>query len=250
MGVTTHEAGAATVVTLRWPESRNAMGVPEAAELAEALRAASRTARGAVVLTGEGAFCAGGDLRAIIELSRTYTPEQIQEHVYTRFQELVRILRDSEVPTIAAVDGAAVGLGLDLALACDVRLVGPKGWAQQGWARVGLVAGTGGVGFLARQHPGVLWELLGREDRIGPPELARLGLGTATDGPAVDAAVERAERFARLERDVLTRYVRLDRAERWPTDEHFAECARIQGALIASERFRTLAERMLGITRA
>lgn len=250
MGVTTHEAGAATVVTLRWPATRNAMGVGEAAELAEALREASRTGPHALVLTGEGAFCAGGDLRAITEMSRTHSPGQIRDQVYTRFQELVRVLRDCEVPTIAALDGAAVGLGLDLALACDVRFVGTRGWVQQGWSRVGLIAGTGGVGLLATLRPGVLWELLGNEDRIGGSECERLGLGIAVEGSAVDAAVARAERYARLERDVLTHYVRLDRASRWPSDDHFTECARIQGELIGSERFRTLAERMLKASKA
>jgi enoyl-CoA hydratase/carnithine racemase len=245
MSIRTEIRGSAAVVTMAWTGKRNAIGPLEADEVAAAVRSAGRQARGAVVLTGDGAFSAGGDLPAIAEISRTHSRDEIRDTVYGRFQGMVRALRECPVPTVAAVDGAAVGLGLDLALACDVRLVGPSGWVQQGWARAGLVAGTGGIGLLARIRPGLLWELLATTDRIGPAECARLGLGEATDGPALGAALDRAEMFGRLERDVLGHYVELDRAVGWPAPEHFAESAGIQSGLISSDRFRAFAERVL-----
>jgi enoyl-CoA hydratase/carnithine racemase len=245
MGVRIQERGAAAVVTLAWTAKRNALGPAEADEVAAAVREAGACARGAVVLTGEGAFSAGGDLPAIAEISRTHTREEIRDTVYGRFQGMIRSLRECPVPTVAAVDGAAVGLGLDLALAGDVRLVGPRGWVQQGWARAGLVAGTGGVGLLARLRPGLLWELLSSAERIGSAECARLGIGEACEGIALEAALARAEMFGTLDRDLLGHYAELDRAASWPPAEHFTESARIQSGLIASERFRSFAERAL-----
>lgn len=245
MGVRIEDKGAAIVVTMAWPETRNAIGPDEADEVADAVRSAGSRARGAVVLTGEKAFCSGGNLPVIAEISRTCTREEIETTVYRRFQGMIRALRECPVPTVAAVDGPAVGLGLDLALACDVRLVGPKGWVQQGWARAGLVAGTGGVGLLARVRSGVLWELLATKDRIGPGECARLGLGEVAEESALEQAFVRAEAFAAVERDVLGHYVELDRAATWPDESHFAESARIQSGLIASQRFRDFAEKVL-----
>jgi enoyl-CoA hydratase/carnithine racemase len=245
MGVRVEVHGKAVVVTLAWPETRNAIGPDEADELAAAVRSAGEQARGAIVLTGEKAFCSGGHLPVIAEISRTHTQEEIRDTVYSRFQGMIRALREAPVPTIAAVDGAAVGLGLDLALACDVRLVGPSGWVQQGWARAGLVAGTGGVGLLGRVRQGLLWELLATDERFGPEDCARLGIGVPSAGSALDAALERAEAYGKLARDVLGHYVALDRSATWPAAEEFAESARIQSGLIASERFRTFAEKVL-----
>ncbi|WP_181784014.1 enoyl-CoA hydratase/isomerase family protein, partial [Pseudonocardia pini] len=92
----------AVVVTMAWTQKRNAIGPAEADELAEAIRAAGERASSAVVLTGEGAFSAGGDLPAISEISRTLSREQIRDTVYSRFQGMVRALRECPVPTIAA----------------------------------------------------------------------------------------------------------------------------------------------------
>lgn len=245
MGVRSEERGAAVVVTMDWPATRNAIGPVEADELAAAVRSAGERARGAVVLTGEKAFCSGGHLPVIAEISRTHTREEIRDTVYARFQGMIRALREAPVPTIAAVDGAAVGLGLDLALACDVRLIGTSGWVQQGWARAGLVAGTGGVGLLGRVRSGLLWELLATSDRLGPAECERLGVGVPVPGSALDAAVARAETYGKVARDVLGHYVELDRDATWPAAEHFAESARIQSGLIASERFRSFAAKVL-----
>ena len=61
---------------------------------------------------------------------------------------MIRTLMAVPVPTIAAVDGAAVGMGMDLALACDSRFIGTTGWMRQGWARYGAIPATGGLVFL------------------------------------------------------------------------------------------------------
>lgn len=245
MPVTVTEVGAARVVTLDWPEKRNSLGPEDTVEVAEAIERAGREARAALVLTGAGAFCAGGDLRAFSEVSRTLPVTEIRDTVYGRVQSMVRALADCPVPTVAAVDGPAVGLGLDLALACDMRFVGARGFLQQGWARAGLIAGTGGVGLLERAAPGQLWRLIATQERLGPERAAELGLAEPAK-EALPAALARAEELAAVERDVLTHYCVLSRTDRWPAAEHFDRSADIQAGLIGSARFQALTERLLG----
>ena len=66
MGVTLEIEDAVATVTLRWPEQRNALGPDEATEVTDALRRAGEQDVAAVVLTGEGAFCAGGNVRGMV----------------------------------------------------------------------------------------------------------------------------------------------------------------------------------------
>jgi enoyl-CoA hydratase/carnithine racemase len=246
MTVHVDDVGAATVVTMAWTAKRNALGPAEADVLTDALGEAGQRGGSVVVLTGDGAFCAGGDLPTIIELTRTMTPHQIRDTVYSRFQGVVRALRNCPVPTIAAVDGPAVGLGLDLALACDMRFVGPAGWVRQGWARVGLVPGTGGVGLLHRVAPAVLWQLLSTRDKCDAAECARLGIAEPAVVSARSAALDRAETLATVPRDVLGHYAALERTASWPSPEQFEESARIQAELLCSDRFRSFAAELLG----
>ena len=69
MGVSLESVGHAAVVTLRWTDRRNALGPSEAREVAEAIREAATSGAHGIVLTGEGAFCAGGDLKAFADIS-------------------------------------------------------------------------------------------------------------------------------------------------------------------------------------
>jgi 2-(1,2-epoxy-1,2-dihydrophenyl)acetyl-CoA isomerase len=226
------------VVTLDWPERRNALGPAEAAELtAQLAKLADDPQVSAVVLTGNGAFCAGGDLHAIRELAEQ-GPDAVRDAVYGVFQNLVLTMTALPVPLIAAVDGAAVGLGLDLALACDRRLIGPRGRLAQGWGQVGHIAGTGGVHLLTRLSPVALWEMLGSAERVTPERAERLGLATAAPDGALAAASADAERLAQIPRPALLGYVELSRAAlRKSLEAHLQECLRLQVALITAPDF-------------
>ena len=142
------------VVVLSWPRSVTC-GIPaDADSLIVRLSEAEDEACRCVVLSAEGtAFCAGGNLREVWRLVQM-GEDAVRARIYGSFQGLVRRLRSLPVPVIAAVDGPAVGLGFDLALACDLRLFGADAWVQQGWATVGLIPATGGFRFLSRSGDG------------------------------------------------------------------------------------------------
>jgi len=235
----------AAIVTMNWPERRNALDPERATEVAGAIGEAASLDVAAVVVTGNGAFCSGGDLRYFAALAATATPEDVADQVYGRVQALTRALRDSPLPTIAAVDGAAVGLGLDLALSTDQRFAGPRAAFVQGWGALGLIHGTAGFAFLERERPGVAWRLLATQERVDREAAVELGIAERGEPTALEAAVERAGRLAALPRATREAYVSLAREVRWPSDDYFRRCADVQSRLLVSEEFQTAAARVL-----
>lgn len=228
------------VVTLDWPAKRNSIGPDEARQLRDVLAdVGHRPSTRGLVLTGNGAFSAGGDLKALLDL--TGDPRiDVGKVIYTHFQGMVRDLLESPVPTAAAVDGPAIGLGMDLALACDLRFVGPKGWMMQGWARLGLVAGTGGAHLTEAVAPGAMWSTLLENGRLTPAALHSMGLGRASDGPALDAATQALERLAAIGADALALYLDAGRrAKYYGLKAHQERCATTQAGLLRSEAFHT-----------
>jgi enoyl-CoA hydratase/carnithine racemase len=247
MGVVTQVAGPAAVVMLDWPDKRNALGPDEANEVAAALRAAAGNGevRG-VVLTGNGAFCSGGDINGMVARA-DMPPEERRALVYGAYQGLIRTVVDLPVPTVAAVDGPAVGMGFDLALACDSRFIGPEGWCRQGWARIGLIPGTGGELLLRLRAPGALWRLLDGQPKVGPDLAERLGIGEATGGrTAREAALARVASYAAYPRATLAGYIKLNRSEvRARLAAHQAECLSVQLELLSDPAFKDRARAAL-----
>lgn len=136
-------ADGVVAVTLAWPRRRNALGPAEAGLLADAIEGLHEAQ--VVVLRAAGpAFCAGGDLRAILRLAAD-GDDAVRNAIYAEYQRLARAVVGFDGLSIAAIDGPAIGLGADLALMCDVRLAGSEAWFLQGWARLGLIPGTGGM---------------------------------------------------------------------------------------------------------
>lgn len=233
----------AAIVWIRRPRVRNALRPEDARALSEAVATAGADDRVfGVVLTGEGAFSAGGDLPAIMAMVDGRSAEDVSEHVYRDFQGMARSLRGCPVPTIAAVGGAAIGLGLDLALWCDMRYLAPSARIAQGWAALGLIPGTGGAALLDRLVPGGVWPLLG-ESAMSGREAATLGLGIVADDPLA-AAVDRVLGWTSVGRETLCGYAELART-RLPDDDYLRRCAQIQGRLLTSERVRATAARLL-----
>ena len=115
--ITVEKIGRVAVLTLNDPERRNALSLDLNQELNSALDTLEEDSEtGAVVLTGAGkAFCAGADLSQLGASRR--------EGLLNIYEGFLRVAR-SPLPTVAAVNGAAVGAGMNLALACDLRIAG------------------------------------------------------------------------------------------------------------------------------
>lgn len=131
--------GAVRVITLNRPERRNAIDIADRMALLERLQEAfsDRDTR-SVVLTGAGrVFCAGGDIG-----SMDADPDTL-DHRLGLAGALARLVTGSPVPLVAAVNGGAYGLGLSIAMACDVVVADEGARFASSFGRLGLVADTG-----------------------------------------------------------------------------------------------------------
>jgi len=107
----------------------------------------------AAILTGAGsAFSSGGDLRAMRDAAeeRAKNPAMTTHYYKQGIQRIPLAFERLDVPMIAAVNGAAVGAGLDLACMCDIRIAGESARFAESFVKVGLIAGDGGAWLLPR----------------------------------------------------------------------------------------------------
>jgi enoyl-CoA hydratase len=184
------------LLTVSNPERRNAMNLELSRKLVAAVDAAvADEGVGAVVVTGEDpAFCAGGDLG---ELSAA-DPATLRA-VYAGFLAIA----ECPLPTIAAVNGAAVGAGLNLALAADLRLAGPRAKFDARFLQLGLHPG-GGYTWMAQRLLGpqgaAAITLFG--EAVDAAEAERIGLVHRVADDVVAAAVEMAARAAAANREL------------------------------------------------
>jgi len=174
--VLVEQADRIATVTLNRPEARNALNL----EMREALEAALRALGedpGVRVLILRGAgehFCAGGDVKFMLERRMTAAEGRARVEAMNR---AVRALVHFRTPTIAMVDGFAVGAGCNLALACDLVVASDRARFGEVFARIGLVPDGGGI-YLLPRRVGLARakELVFTADVIGAAEAERLGL--------------------------------------------------------------------------
>lgn len=187
-------SGIATVALNR-PDKRNAMSDEMRSELISALErlAADRAVR-ALVLTGRGkGFCAGGDVAGMER--RLKAPQgEVAFNGWARQQRVhhcVSLLHTMPKPTIAAVNGAAAGLGADTALCCDFVMVSPQASFTWSYIKRGLIPDGGGLYFLPRRVglPRAK-ELIFSGRSVGAEEALRLGIADreASADTLLDAA--------------------------------------------------------------
>lgn len=196
--------GKVAVLTVDAPDRRNSLTLPLSADLAAAVTDAERdTNVHAVVITGTPpAFCAGADLSALGEAGET--KEQGLRAVYAGFLAVARC----RLPTIAAVGGAAVGAGLNLALATDVRLAGPRAKFIPRFLELGLHPGGGFTWMLQRavgvQHAAAM-TLFGRALDADAALQAGLTMRTVdgTHEQLLEAALELAAPAAEAPRELV-----------------------------------------------
>lgn len=146
--------GPVVTLTMNEPEKRNPLtgntAIPEFLAAIERIHN-DRSVR-CVILTGNGpSFCAGGDIR---EMKRQASDEvsemDIRQEYRTGIQRLSLNLFNLEVPLIAAINGHAIGAGLDLACMCDVRIASDKAKLASSFIKVGIIPGDGGAWLLPR----------------------------------------------------------------------------------------------------
>jgi len=165
-------------ILLNRPHRKNAFTLDMIDTWAEALRDA-RTDPDVrvVVLTGAGdAFCSGVDLDRRQDATPA-TPLERKENLTERIHRIPLALEDLDKPVIAAINGVAVGAGMDMALMCDMRIMARSARLSEGYVRVGLVPGDGGCYYLPRLvGTAKALELLLTGDFIDAEEAGRLGI--------------------------------------------------------------------------
>ena len=143
---------AVCVITLNRPESLNALTLAVAADFKAAVADALEQKARAIVLTGAGrAFCAGGDLREMQRIaSSNGRVEAFFDEPLRELNDCIRLIRETPLPFIAAVNGAASGGGCNLALACDLVIAGESARFNQAFIKIGLSPDCGGTFILPR----------------------------------------------------------------------------------------------------
>ena len=147
--------GSVALITLNDAATRNSLSPDLVSALTAFLSGANAdTGLGCIVLTGAGeGFCSGGNIKEMargVEPMFAGSPQQMQEAYRTGIQMIPRLFHSLDVPVIAAVNGAAIGAGCDLACMCDIRIAATDAKFAESFLRVGLVPGDGGAWLLPR----------------------------------------------------------------------------------------------------
>lgn len=153
--LTEQREGGIVVLTMDGPDDRNALSRPDQCQAfvdACARMNADETVKVAV-LTGAGpAFCSGGNVKHMRshEGFMAGSPVEVAEGYRRSLQQVAVALFGLEVPMIAAVNGPAMGAGLDIACMCDIRIASVRAKFAETFVRLGIISGIGGTWFLPR----------------------------------------------------------------------------------------------------
>jgi enoyl-CoA hydratase/carnithine racemase len=189
--------GIATL-TLNRPERLNALGDTLRDDLLDAVTRASRDPDvRVIVVTGAGkGFCAGGDVKAMNEAKEGRSERPLIEKIAPSRDRTLLAMRDAPQPIIAAVNGAAAGAGMNLALGCDLRIASTAAKFSQAFVKRGLHPDWGGTYFLPRVvGMAKACELIFTGAVIDAGEALRLGLVSEVVAP--DALMPRVYELGR-----------------------------------------------------
>lgn len=195
--------GSVVTLTLNEPATRNAVSPGIIRELVEHTRRINEDLGvGCVILTGAGeGFSSGGNVKEMKEKKGLFagSPAEIRRGYWHGIQQVPLAMYELEVPSIAAVNGAAVGAGCDLSLMCDIRIAGRSAVFAESFMRVGLVSGDGGAWYLPRVvGMSRAYEMTFTGDFIGAEEAVRIGLASrmVEDADLMQEAMTLAQRIA------------------------------------------------------
>ena len=192
------------VLTLDDPPKRNALGLEMVEQIVEAVAAAEADPEvGALVVTGAPpAFCSGADRTNLTQLRVEQGGEPAEvRNIYEGFLSV----RDCPLPTVAAVNGFAVGAGFNLAMCCDVILAAESARFEPGFTKIGIHPGGGHTWMLERAvgpHTAAAIALFG--EGVDGRRAAEIGLAwrCAPDDSLLDEALMLATRVCELPRDL------------------------------------------------
>lgn len=196
----TAEDGGLRVLTLNHPDKRNTIDGEMRTELLDTIiRVREDPDATALVVTGAGtAFCGGADLPAIFGDSQR-SVATLRDDLY-KVYECFLVLKSLSIPTIAAVQGPAVGAGLNLAMVCDLRIAGPRAKFAATFSQIGLHPGGGCTWFLvqAMGEQRALKLLLDGGTVLGPAAV-EAGLAVSVEEDPVASALDLGRCYAAMD---------------------------------------------------
>lgn len=153
--IVTTRSGNVVTWTLNRPDTRNPISESDVIDTLEAaVRAvnADQSVRAAIITGAGTAFSSGGNVKHMRNREGMFggTPAELRQGYRHGIQRIPLSLYHCEVPTIAAVNGPAIGAGCDLALMCDMRIASTTARFAESFVKVGIVPGDGGAWFLPR----------------------------------------------------------------------------------------------------
>ena len=139
-------------IQMNRPEALNALSLQLSKDLAAAIERAIADRARAVVLTGSGrAFCSGGDLREMQKIGQAEGRiEAFLDEPLKALHDVIRLIRETPIPFVAAVNGVCAGAGTNFALACDLVIAAEEATFNEAFVRIGLSPDCGGTFFLPR----------------------------------------------------------------------------------------------------
>lgn len=242
------KTGGIVTLTMNRPDERNALSTVEICqEFEDRCKAIERDPSvNVIILTGAGsAFCAGGNIKKMRDrtgFAPGKTPIDTRDSYRRSIHLIPKALFALEVPTIAAVNGPAIGAGLDLACMCDLRIAAEKAVFAESFIKLGIVPGDGGAWFLPRiVGYSMACEMALTGMQIGADEARRIGLVSrvVADDALLDAARELAARIDAMPGRTLRMTKRLLRDSSQVTlDQHLETAGAFQSIAHETEDHR------------
>ena len=189
------------IMTLNRPEALNAFTPGMLTGWVERLEEAQKREDVNVLLvTGAGrGFCSGGDVKRMGEKADN-TPYTTKNRLWTQTQMVAKRMVQFDKPSVAAINGVAVGGGLDLALTCDLRVAAESARMAETYARIGLIPGAGGAWHLPRiVGKAKALEMFWTSEFVSAQDAKEIGLVSHVwpDAEFMDRALELAGKIAR-----------------------------------------------------
>jgi len=203
--LTVERRGHIAILRMNRPEALNAIAtIQDCDDFADVLwEVENDRSISVAILTGAGrAFCTGGNIKAIQQrkgIGPLDQPDSTRANYRRGVQRMTRALLDAEVPMIAAINGHAIGLGLDLACLCDIRIAAQGAKMAASFIKVGIVPGDGGAWSL-QQVVGYskAAELFLTGETFGADHARTIGLvgDVVLDDQLLDTALAMADKIA------------------------------------------------------